>query len=225
MPLTKENSMKIDVGSYIGAVAREVTGLEHDGRAARAIVATRAYDTSIENLWDAITSPERLSKWFLPVSGDLCIGGRYQLQGNASGQIIRCDAPTRLQVTWEFGGEMSWVHVSLAKEKQGASLRLEHISLIPADKPDEWWQQYGPGGGGVGWELGFVGLTLHLSSDELVDPKAIEAWTAGEDGRHFIAESSKLWGVASILAGTSEADATAAAERTTAFYTGQGPSE
>ena len=45
-------------------------------------------------MWDACTDPERIGRWFLPVSGDLRLGGRYQLEGNAGGEILRCEPPT-----------------------------------------------------------------------------------------------------------------------------------
>ena len=55
------------------------------------------YDTTLDDLWDACTNAERIPRWFLPVSGELRDGGRYQLEGNAGGTIERCDPPTRLR--------------------------------------------------------------------------------------------------------------------------------
>ena len=72
-----------DILRYVGAVTREVRSVEKDGRPARVVVAACSYDTSVEDLWDAITNAERIPRWFLPISGDLRLGGRYQLQGNA----------------------------------------------------------------------------------------------------------------------------------------------
>lgn len=85
--------MGIDVLRYIGAVARSVETRLHQGKPARVVKASCAYDTGIEDLWDAITNAERLPRWLLPVSGDLRLGGRYQLEGNASGRITACDPP------------------------------------------------------------------------------------------------------------------------------------
>jgi len=39
---------------------------------------TRVYETTIEELWDACTSPDRLRRWCVPVTGDLRVGGRFQ---------------------------------------------------------------------------------------------------------------------------------------------------
>ena len=63
--------MSIDVPSLIGAVNREVRDVEREGRTARVVVASRTYDTSVEDLWDAITTAERIPRWFLPIEGDL----------------------------------------------------------------------------------------------------------------------------------------------------------
>ena len=65
----------------------------------------RTYDVPTEDVWDACTNPERIPRWFLPISGDLRPGGRFQLEGNAGGEITECEPPRRLAVTWEFGGD------------------------------------------------------------------------------------------------------------------------
>jgi uncharacterized protein YndB with AHSA1/START domain len=111
--------MQIDVASYIGAVTREVVGREHEGKPARVVVASRSYDTTPDDLWDALTSAERIPRWFLPISGDLKLGGRYQLEGNAGGTITACEPPRRLSVTWEFGGGTTWVN-SVSRPKARA---------------------------------------------------------------------------------------------------------
>src|SRR5215813_14546632 len=105
--------MPLDVERHLGAVTRTVSELTRDSKPARCVTLTRLYDTTVDDLWDAVTNPERLPRWFLPVEGDLRLGGRYQLKGNASGQITTCDAPRVLNHTWEFGGQISWVQVRL----------------------------------------------------------------------------------------------------------------
>jgi len=210
--------MEMDVLRYIGAVTREIQNRDYEGRPARVLVATCAYDTSVDDVWDAVTNAERIPKWFLPVSGDLRLGGSYQLHGNASGKITGCEPPRSLELTWEFGGQVSWVQVRLtALSDGGTRLRLEHIAHVP----DELWNQYGPGAVGVGWDLAMMGLVKHLATGSAVDPKQAAAWTASEEGKDFIRQSSEEWGRASISAGTDEAAARSAAGRTTAFYTGQ----
>ena len=209
----------IDVSRYVGAVTREVHTREHQGRPARVAVATCAYDTAIDDLWDAITNPERIGRWFLPVSGVLRQGGRYQLQGNAGGEILACSPPQTLSLTWEFGGQMSWVNVQLTEMSDGGTrLRLEHIAHVP----EEFWNQYGPGAVGVGWDLALLGLRLHLETGATLDAKQGAEWPTTPEGREFVGRSSEDWRRASIAAGTPEQAARDAAVRTTAFYTGQG---
>jgi uncharacterized protein YndB with AHSA1/START domain len=96
--------MKINVDRYLGAVTRSVASLERDGKPARAVTLTRAYETTVQDLWDAVTNEERLPRWFLPIRGEFRVGGRYQLEGNAGGEILACEAPTHLAVTWEYDG-------------------------------------------------------------------------------------------------------------------------
>ena len=92
--------VEINVIRYIGAVTREVQSRDYDGRPARVVVASCAYDTTIDDVWDAITNAERIPRRFLPISGELRLGGRYQLQCNASGQITSCEPP----VVWRSPG-------------------------------------------------------------------------------------------------------------------------
>jgi uncharacterized protein YndB with AHSA1/START domain len=188
--------------------------------AGEATVATisRVYPTTVDDLWNACTDPERLRRWFLPVTGELAVGGKYQLEGNAGGTVERCDAPHSFAATWEFGGEVSWIEVTLTPEGNGARLTLEHIAHVD----DERWDQYGPGAVGVGWDLALSsGLALHIGTGESVDPAAAQTWSTSPEGIAFITAASEAWAEASIAHGTSVDAARAAAARTTAFYTGQ----
>ena len=205
-----------DVGEYLGAVERTVSSLERDGKPTRAVTMARSYKTTVEDIWDAVTSDERLPRWFLPISGELKLGGRYQLEGNAGGLITACERPTYFAVTWEFGGDTSWVDVRIAGDgAEQARLTLTHTAHL-----SDHWNQYGPGATGVGWELGLIALRLHLA--EPGAPRMDEAAFFGSPvGKAFIVGSSERWGQASILAGTDNEAALAAAGRTTAFYTGE----
>src|SRR5262245_17178864 len=133
-----------------GVEFRRFENRQHEGRPARVVVAARAYDTDREDLWDALTSRERIPRCFLPIEGELELGGRYQLQGNAGGTITRCDPPRALDLTWEFGGGVSWVTVRLAPEGERTLLTLEHI--VHVSDVDEHWARFGPGAVGVGWD-------------------------------------------------------------------------
>ncbi|MFP3915587.1 MAG: SRPBCC family protein [Actinomycetota bacterium] len=208
----------IDVDHHISEIDRSVGSRRLEAGEARVLTVSRVYPTDRDDLWDACTNPERIPRWFLPVSGDLTPGGRYKLEGNAEGTVEECDPPHRFTATWEFGGQVSWIEVQVSAESGGrARFTLEHVAHVE----DELWAQFGPGAAGVGWDGALMGLALHLESgSQPVDPQAVQEWMASEDGRRFFTESSAGWKDASIAAGTDPADAEAAAQRTTAFYTG-----
>jgi uncharacterized protein YndB with AHSA1/START domain len=209
----------IDVAQQINAVQREVSSRVLEAGEARIVTVSQTYDTDVEDLWDACTSAERLPRWFLPVSGDLRVGGKYQLQGNAGGKVERCDPPKSFFATWEMGDQVSWIDVRIVEDAAGgARLELEHIAHVD----DDLWAQYGPGAVGVGWDAAFMGLASHLSAgNEALDPAAAEAWAVSPEGISFMTQASEHWRKASVTSGTDEAAAKAAADRTTAFYTGQ----
>ena len=208
--------MDFDVEGHLGAVERSVSSLERDGQPARAVTLSRRYATTVEDLWDAATNRERIPRWFLPISGQLELGGRYQLEGNAGGVITACERPSRLALTWEFGEDVSWVEVRFSDDGTSrARLSLTHTAHV-----SEHWREYGPGAVGVGWELGLLGLAIHLAQP--AEPKPDEAaFAASRDGKAFITGSSEGWRQAAVAFGTDPGAARAAARRTTAFYTGE----
>jgi uncharacterized protein YndB with AHSA1/START domain len=207
----------IDVDHQISSVRRTVGARVLEAGEARTTTINRVYDSDLADVWDACTNASRIPRWFLPVSGDLQVGGRYQLEGNAGGTIEECDPPRRFAATWEFDGKISWIEVRLAVESETRTrFELEHIAHVD----DDIWAQFGPGAVGVGWDLGLLGLVLHLESGDAVDPDAFASWSASEEGRRFATLSSEQWRDAAIAAGEDPAIARAAADRTTAAYTG-----
>lgn len=200
---------------HLNATARVVGTREIDGRTAHVVEATRTYAASQDQVWSALTDPERIPRWFLPVSGDLRLGGRYQLEGNAGGTITRCDPPGRLGLTWEFGGDVSWVDVTLSDEAGGTRLVLEHAAY-----PSPFWDQFGPGATGVGWDLGLFGLDRYLA-DAPLDAAAFEAWSLTDEGKACTRLSAQGWTEAAVAGGMERTTAEAQGARTAAFYTGE----
>ena len=208
-----------DVTHDISDVRRQVGRRTFKAGEARVVTVARTYDAPLDDVWDACTNPERIPRWFLPVEGDLRPGGRFQLQGQAGGTIERCDPPKGFTATWEYGGEVSWIELRLTPQGEGRTrFELDHIAHVDDTK----WAEFGPGAVGVGWDGMLVGLTLHLSTGEAVDPAEGMAWMTSEEGRRFYAESSEAWSAANVASGEDERRAREAADRTTAAYTGQG---
>ncbi len=176
----------------------------------------RTYPGEIADVWDALTNPERLPRWFLPVSGDLRLGGRYQLEGNAGGTITDCDAPRSFSSTWEFGGFTSWITVSLDADGDDATaVRLAHTVATDNDH----WRQFGPGAVGIGWDLGLHGLGLHLASGASVDPEAAQAWSLSPEGIEYVSSCGQAWYVADTAGGADDGEARLRADACVTFYT------
>src|SRR5262245_38711117 len=184
------------------------------------VVVRRTYDTDPADLWNALTDPERIPRWFLPVSGDLRLGGRFQLDGNAGGEILACDPPTHLRISWEMGDAVTWVTVTLEPTADGSQTTLELRHSAPGE--DEHWAEFGPGAVGVGWDLALhSGLTRHLETSAAVDPAQAASWAASDDGKAFGTDAARAWGDAHAAAGADPATAAEAADRTRAAYTGE----
>ena len=210
--------MEFDVEGHLAAVQRTVSFLDRDGQPASAVTLSRSFATTLDDIWDAVTNGERIPRWFAPVSGNLELGGRYQVEGNAEGTITECERLSHFALTWEFAGDLSWVEVRLSADGDGhVRLTLTHTALL-----SEHWDTFGPGAVGVGWELGFLGLTLHTMDPDWPKPDE-ETLAASPDVRSFVTGSSESWGQAAIEASTDPGVAQASAARTTAFYTGEPP--
>ena len=210
--------MSFDAVAYVGAVVRSVKSVELEGKPAKAVVATATYATSVEDLWDAVTTAARIKRWFLPVSGELKVGGRYQLEGNAGGTITKCEPPHAFATTWEMGGQVSWVEVRLSAVNTGATLELTHTAIVD----DAFWPTYGPGAVGVGWDLGLLGLQRHIESPAAErPPEADGAWATSPEALRFYREASTAWGKAAEADGM--VNAMEAAENTRRFYSGEAP--
>jgi len=201
--------------AQLDAVRRSVDSRTRDGAATKVVTVAQDYPVGVGELWQAVTTAERISRWLMPVSGDLRLGGRYQLEGNAGGQVLECEQAQRLAVTWEFAGEVSWVVATLTGDDESSTLRVEHEA--PVDQ--ERWDQYGPGAVGIGWDSMFLGLALHLASGGS-SREGAEEWVASSEGRAFMSRSGAAWLGAQVAAGEDEQSARAAAERCLAAYLG-----
>jgi hypothetical protein len=210
----------IDIPDEINAIQRKVGERAFGAGEGRTVRVRHSYNAPVDDVWDAITNPDRVARWFLPVSGDLRLGGTYQLKGNAHGEILRCEPPRLLKVSWVFGDSSSEVEVRLSASNGGGTrFELEHA--LPLDP--EHWGRFGPGAVGVGWDLTVLGLGLHLRGGVIDDP---DEWSRSAEARELMTLSSRAWGAAHKASGASLQEATAAMENTRQAYVGEpGPAE
>ncbi|MEB3368978.1 SRPBCC family protein [Saccharopolyspora mangrovi] len=205
-----------EIADRINAVHREVGAKNIPAGEGKVVLLRRSYDATVEDVWEACTDPERLKRWFLPVTGELRVGGKYQLEGNAWGEILRCEPPNLLKVTWILGEsttekDVSEVEVRLSTGADGAAvLELEHAAVVDPD----FWGRFGPGAVGVGWDTGLYGLAVYLGGEDFDE----DAWQHTPEAKDFLTRSSQAWGQAHRASGASPEAVAAAVEATTNFY-------
>ena len=127
------------------------------------------FDTDVDDLWSALTEPDRLSRWFGDVDGDLHINGQFRLHVTANdldstGRVEACEPPTRLRVTTRETDE-SWrrgagvppfdqsVEATLHPDGDGTLLVLE-IRGTPLDVIAFY---------GAGWQVHVERLAAYLA--------------------------------------------------------------
>ena len=209
-----------DMDDQITRTDREVADFSRPTREGHTVRLRRTYDAPIDDVWSACSEAERIGRWFMPVTGDLRVGGHYQLEGNAGGEILVCEPPRRLVVTWIFGDPgpdpFSEVEVRLSRTDDGGTLfELEHRAVVD----DKFWDQFGPGAVGIGWDLGLLGLAAYLHG-VVVEEKEV---MASPEGRDFTRRSGEAWRIAHEASGADAAFAATVAENTIAAYTPEGP--
>lgn len=213
----------VDVTTQINAVQRTVGTRTWQAGEVRVVTVSRSYPTDAADLWDACTNKERIPRWFLPITGDLAVGGRYQFEGHVGGGVLSCDPPHAFTATWENGGQVSWIELRIIAEgPEAARLELDHIA--PTDD-EEFWAQYGPSAVGMGWDGLLLGLGIHTSTGQAIDPSFGPEWIVSDEGRLFNRESGEAWCAADIASGTDPEQARAASARCIAAYVGADENE
>lgn len=195
--------MSIDIPSHLAAIARSVGRLPADEDAGERINVTlrRTYDSAIDDVWSAMTDPDRVRRWFMAVSGDLRAGGAFQLEGNAAGEILTCEPPQLLRLTW--GGPTSIVELRLTENGEGTVLQLDHNVPIEMAQSGAGALWVGPG-----WDGALMGLGRYLAGDVVGDPAAM---AASREVQEFSRESVHAWAAAVRHSGTATAEQVAQA--------------
>lgn len=218
----------MDIEAQLDAVDRGLTTGTRDGAGTYVQTVAQTYPAPIEDVWDALTSAERIPRWFLPVEGDLRLGGRYQLVGNAGGSIESCDVPNSFAITWEYGGGVTWLTVRLsAVDADHTRVELEHVAPS-AEIGAEMWEQFGPSATGIGWDQAMMGLALHLTdgADAEITPEQGAEWSMSDEGIAFMRGSADRWAAAHVAGLGADAEtARRAADTTFAMYSGATPTD
>lgn len=169
----------LDLLQQLQAIYREVR--RHPGETGELVTVElrRTYDFPVADVWSALTDATRLARWLYPISGELRPGGSFQLQGNAGGDILACEPPHRLRVT--YGGPTSLVEVRLTARGHATELLLEHTVPIEIARSVAGALFVGPG-----WDTAIAALDLHLR-DALPDAAAFHASREVQDlGAHSV---------------------------------------
>jgi uncharacterized protein YndB with AHSA1/START domain len=104
----------------------------------RSIRFEREYGASVEDVWSAVTDPERLRRW-LAVGGAVLeprAGGRFEVRMTPSeeetawGTVLAFEPPRLLEVEWRYPGEdESVVRIELEPRGDRTLLVLDHRLL------------------------------------------------------------------------------------------------
>jgi uncharacterized protein YndB with AHSA1/START domain len=103
-------------------------------------------DTGIDDLWGALTEPDRLAGWYGEVDGELSPGGEFRvriaLAGARTGHVDACDPPQHLRLTMRDPdarpGQPEQTVIEAWLTAEGARTRLVWetrgmpVSLLPA---------------------------------------------------------------------------------------------
>lgn len=142
------------------------------------------YDTDIEDLWEACTTPERVERWIARVSGDLWAGGTVRLVFTSTwagaARIEVCDAPHHLLLVTEPGSDdegliEAWLtaegsRTRLVVEERGLPLNEIHVH-------------------GAGWQAHLEDLRRSLTLDRPVHP---DGWSEQQPAPGWHARWSEL---------------------------------
>ncbi len=194
----------IDITHQLGVIDRQVTRRQAPTGEEVSVLITRTYHAAVGDVWDALTDPDRMKRWFLPISGDLRVGGSFQLEGNAGGDILACEPETLIRVS--FGGPTSIVEIRLSPDGEDRTmLQLEHTVPIEIAQNGAGALFVGPG-----WDGGIVALALYLAGEMADDPIAA---ANSPEGIELSRKSIESWVMAVRASGTASDDEIAVVEQ------------
>lgn len=140
--------------------------LRHLDEKRGAIHVEDVYDTAIDDLWEACTTPERLARWLAEVTGDLRVGGTVQAaftsSWTGSGRVETCDRPHHLLLTMEPGTDDETVIEAWLTEDGARTRLVVEERGLPLDDLHAY---------GAGWQAHLEDLARSLAGES-------SAWSA-----------------------------------------------
>ena len=183
-------------GAQLAAIERNVVRRQVANEDGIGVVLRRQFDAPVAEVWAALTEPERVKQWFLPLSGDLRAGGTFQTEGNAGGEILRCESTRLLHFIW--GGPTSVVELTLDSAGDDSTI-FEFTHTVPLALA-------GSGAGALfvtpGWDGALISLGSFLADQDTYNPTVLDS----PEARALIKGSIDAWVAAIELSGTATAD-------------------
>ena len=156
------------------------------------MIIDRTIPHPIGEVWGALSEPDALEKYVGRPEGDLRRGGNYELPDGTRGNILRCDPPRLLTVSFTRpGGQSAELEVHLAAEDSQTHVELKYASvrkgffLINSDS-GEW-------AAGPGWEFFLDHLIGYLAGEDFEETMGVIGWTSleGEQLRLYEARNAE----------------------------------
>ncbi|MFB9237705.1 SRPBCC family protein [Plantactinospora siamensis] len=127
------------------------------------------FGTTVDDLWSALTDPERLARWLGEFDGDLRLGGTYQSRffssgAAATGRVEACEAPRHLRVRTkgEHAANEQTLEVTLTADGAGTVLVVEQRGLRL-----DWLAAFA-----AGLQIHVEDLAAHIDGGERCDSDA-----------------------------------------------------
>jgi uncharacterized protein YndB with AHSA1/START domain len=158
--------------------SNRILGSLRSAEAAGAVRVEDRYDTTIDDLWEALTDPGRLARWYGQVEGDLRAGGEFRtyiasddIEG--TGRVETCEPPRRMLLTTRETEESyqrgqgvpphdEVIDVTLTPDGEHTILVIE-VRGMPLDKVAFY---------GAGWQIHAERLESYLAGRDYGDTEA-----------------------------------------------------
>lgn len=118
----------------------------------------QTWETDAADLWNAVTEPERLARWFAPIVGTPVVGGQFGVHfddGDVPGMtLLSCDPGRGFTFAWPMAQGATEVDVEVREETATTSTLLLTHRLLPREKAPEY---------GAGWTAYLGQLRDHLA--------------------------------------------------------------